>query len=138
MANQATQSHAERVLQFVEISGALMEKTAELVATKTAQDKRCAELIPHVVKTLIENERIEPHEKSAAERILKDPAKVLEILIKTAAHRNDNERAKLGNPENGQTKKASSYNSLNDGYVGRRSRPDESESDKAFRKGLGL
>lgn len=129
-------NHAEKVLDFIEVTGAVIEKSAALIAQKEAQDKKVGQLIPHAVKALLDNERILPHEKEAAERVLRDPIKVLEILIKTAAHRNDTERAKLGKSE-GQTKKAS-YNSLEDGYVGRRSRPEESESYKAFRRGLGL
>ncbi len=71
--------------------------------------------------------------------MLADPVKVLEILIKTAAHRNDAERGSLGSPVKNEKKgSASEYNSLEDNYVGRRSRPGESESDKAFRRRLGL
>lgn len=131
-------SYQEKVLEFVELTGAIMEKSATMLTHKEAQDKQCTKLIPLAVQALLENERIEPHEKEAAAQVLRDPTKVLEILIKTAAHRNDNERAKIGQPVDGQTKKASSYNSLNDAYVGRRSRPGESEADKAFRRGLGL
>lgn len=131
-------SHPEKVLDFIEVAGIVMDKSAAMVAHKVAQDKKCAELIPHAVEALIQNERIEPHEKAAAERVLTDPVKVLELLIKTAAHRNDSERAKLGQPAEGIQKKASNYNSLNDAYVGRRVRPGESESDRAFKRGLGL
>jgi hypothetical protein len=130
-------SQQEKVLDYIEVTGAILEKSAAMVAAKEANDKRCASLIPLAADALLKNERIEPHEKEAAEKLMRDPAKVLEILIKTAAHRNDSERAKLGQPSEGQTKKAN-YNSLNDGYVGRRSRPAESEADKAFKRGLGL
>lgn len=126
----------EKLVDYIELTGSIMEKSSALLATKEAQDKECDKLIPNVVQALVENERIEPHEKEAAVKVLKDPVKVLEILAKTAAHKNDAERAKIGQAE-GHTKKAG-YNSLNDGYVGRKSRPDESESNKAFRKGLGL
>lgn len=140
MAETKTASYSEKVLDFIEISGSIMEKTAAMVQTKEAQDTQINKLIPTAVQALLENERIEPHEKEAAEKVLQDPVKVMEILIKTAAHRNDSERSRLGTPEptgNGQTKQAN-YNSLTDGYVGRRSAPGESESDKAFRRGLGL
>jgi hypothetical protein len=130
-------NHAEKVLDYIETTGAVLEKAAAMVAAKEAQEKKCAELIPLAVEALLKNERMEPHQKAAAEIVLKDPAKVLEVLIKTASHRNDSERSQLGEPVEGQTKKAS-YNSVSDGYVGRRARPSESESDKAFKKGLGL
>jgi hypothetical protein len=140
MADTKTaQSHAEKVLDYVEATGAILEKSAAMLAQKEAQDKQCAKLIPLAVEALLSNGRIEPHEKDAAAKILGDPSKVLEVLIKTAAHRNDAERAKIGEPDQkGQTKKASTYSSLNDGYVGRRSRPEEPESYKALKKGLGL
>lgn len=130
-------SHPEKVLDFIEVAGVVMDKASALLTQKTAQEKQCAELIPAAVEALIKNERIEPHEKAAAESVLRDPVKVLQILIKTAEHRNDGERARLGQPSDGLQKKAS-YNSLNDAYVGRRVRPGESESDRAFKRGLGL
>jgi hypothetical protein len=142
MSNTAPAStYTEKVLDFVQVTGAIMEKTAALVATKEAQDKKVAALIPQAVKALLDNERIEPHQKEAAEKVLRDPAKALEILIKTAAHRNDAERARLGQPvpANGRQKTAgSNYSSLSDGYVGRRSSPGEKESDRAFKAGLGV
>lgn len=134
----ATKSQSEKVLDFIELAGSIMDKSSKLVAEKSAVDQKCAKLIPQAVHALLENERIEPHEKEAAEKILQDPTKVLEILIKTAAHRNDSERTKLGSPHGKTEKSASGYNSLQDNYVGRRARPDETESDKAFRRKLGL
>lgn len=133
-----TKTAQEKVLDLIEVTGAVMEKSAAMIAQKEAQDRQCEKLIPIAAQALLDNERIEPNEKSAAEKVLKDPAKVLEILIKTAAHRNVAERAKLGQPVEGKQTKQASYNSLQDGYVGRRSRPAESEADKAFKRGLGL
>lgn len=132
----------ERVLDFVQVTGAIMEKAAAKEAKESAQMTKIAELIPQAVKALLDNERIEPHQKEAAEKVLKDPVKALEILIKTAGHRNDAERARLGQPTQAagqRTKQGSAnYNSLNDGYVGRRSSPGEKESDRAFKSGLGV
>ncbi len=135
-AKTASQTHSERVLDLIEITGAIIDQTSTLVTTKEAQDKKIANLIPQAVEALLKNERIEQHEKDAAAKLLADPVKALEILIKTAQHRNDTERTALGKPE-GQQKKAG-YDSLKDGYVGRRSRPDEPESYKALKRGLGL
>lgn len=134
---KTAQSHQEKVLDYIELTGAVLEKSAAMLAEKEAQAAKCAKLIPQVAQALLENERIEPHEKEGAEQALQDPVRVLEILFKTAQHRNDAERAKIGQPAEGSTKKAS-YNSMADGYVGRRSRPGETESDKAFKRGLGL
>lgn len=135
----ANLSFPEQALDLVEITGAMIEKSAALVNEKEAQEQKCAKLIPAAAQALLDNGRIEPTEKEAAVEVLKDPAKVLEILIKTAQHRNDAERSRIGQPVDGQTKKASAnYNSLTDGYVGRRHRPGESESDKALKRGLGI
>jgi len=141
MPNENIPARDEQIVEYIQLTGAVMEKAAALAAEKAAQDEKVQKLIPDAVKALLDNERIEPHQKEAAEKILTDPVKVLEVLIKTAAHRNDAERAKLGQPvaANGHAKKASAdYNSLEDPYVGRRSRPGEAESDKAFKRGLGL
>jgi hypothetical protein len=132
----ASPSHAERVLEYIEVTGAIFEKVAAMLADKTAQQTRIAALIPGAVKELLANERIQPHEKDAATRVLLDPVKALEVLTKTAAHRNDTERAQIGKPD-GQVKKAS-YDSRSDAYVGRRSRPEEAESSKALKRKLGL
>ena len=66
-----------------------------------------------------------------------DPVKALEILTKTALHRNADERA-LGQPVGGQTKAASAqYNSLQDPHVGARSTRVKQSSVALFTK-LGL
>lgn len=136
--NKTAQLQQEKVLDFIEATGAIMEKSAALLAVKEAQDSQCAKLIPQVVEALLKNERIEPHEKDAAALVLTDPVKVLEILKKTAGHRNDAERANIGTPTDNRQTKQASYNSTTDSYAGRRSRPGESESDKALKRGLGL
>lgn len=133
-------SPPERVLDFIELSGAIMEKTAAMVAVQDTQNAAYEKLIPVAVHALLENERIEPHEKEAAARVLRDPIQALEILIKTAAHRNDAERAaKLGQPEKPGQSKQASFNSLKNAYVGRRDMPDaERESDKIWNRGFGI
>ena len=141
MAAKTVPTTPEKMLDYIMVTDTIMQKTAALVTEKEAQDKKITKLIPAAVQALLDNERIEPHQKEAAAKALKDPSKVLEILIKTAAHRNDAERAQLGKPtaQNGQVKKASGgYNSLTDPYVGRKSYPDEPESYKAFKRGLGV
>ncbi len=130
-------SYDEKVLDYIEITGAVLDKSAEAFKKKEASDKACAKLIPLAVQALLENERIEPHEKEAAAQVLQDPTKVLEILIRTAQHRNDNERPSLGTPvKQASTKQA--YDSLKNNYVGRKMHPDETESSKALKRGLGL
>lgn len=127
----------EKVLDFIELTGEIVNRSQAMLVEKQATADKCAKLIPLVVQALIEHERIGPHEKEAAEKVLTDPARVLEILIKTAAHRNSTERTQLGKPAETQ-KSANNYSSLNDNYVGRRTRPQKAESDLAFERKLGF
>lgn len=127
----------EKVLDFINCSGAVMEKAAQMQTEKDAQDAAIAELIPQAVQALLENERIEPHQKEAAERILRDPVQAMKVLIKTAYHRNDAERASLGKPVTpaGQQKRASSTTSS---YVGAKVPEGDKESTRALKAKLGL
>lgn len=139
MATTKTASLEEKVLDYVEATGAILEKSGAMLAANDAQAKQCEALIPAAVEALASNGRIEPHQRKEAAEALKNPATVLELLIKTAGHRNDAERAKIGEPaEKTAGTKQANYSSLHDGYVGRRSRPDEPESNKAFKRGLGF
>jgi hypothetical protein len=125
----STLTRDEKILDYIEVTGALTEKMAELVSAKEAQDNSVQKLIPLAVTALLDNERIEAHEKEAAAEVLKNPVQVLEILIKTARHRNDAERSQLGKPT--ATKQAS------DGFVGNKKK-DEPESSKAYKRALGF
>ncbi len=129
-------SHAEKVLDYVEVTGAVMEKVSADLAQREKQAEEVSKLVPLAAQALLDNQRILPHEKEAAMDVLKDPVRALEVLIKTAQHRNDTERTQLGRPV--EMQKKASYNSLNNNYVGRRAHPDEPESYKAFKRGLGL
>ncbi len=133
----AANTQAEKILDFVQCTGALMEKVAAERTTKEAQDKQVEQMIPRVVKVLLDNDRIYPQQEKEAAELLKDPVKVLEILANTAVHKNAEERARIGKPDT-REKKASNYNSLTDSYVGRRVHPEEPESYRAFKRGIGL
>jgi hypothetical protein len=136
MSSPALQS---KVLDFIACSGAIMEKMAQQQAEKEAQDKEITELIPQVVQALLDNERIEPHQKEAAERVLRDPVQTLKVLLKTAGHRNDAERAAIGKPvaPAGQQKRAAA-SSVNGPYVGARVPEDQKESTRVLKERLGV
>ena len=120
------------------------EKIADLIGhthaqfTKIAAEKEAAAkqaaavdaLIPTVVAALLVNGRIEPHQQKAAAEALRDPVKTLEILLKTAAHRNESEEA-LGQPVPATTKAASAGAAPTGGSALR-------ESDQKLFSGLGL
>jgi hypothetical protein len=129
----------EKVLDFISCSGAVLEKAAQLQSEKEAQDTALAELIPQAIQALLENERIEPHQKEAAERVLRNPVEAMKVLIKTAYHRNDAERAALGKPVTpaGQQKRAS-VSSTNSPYVGAKVPESDKESTRALKAKLGL
>lgn len=134
------QAHSEKVVDLIQVTGVIMEKTAKLLADREEQEKKVSVLVPQAVQALLDNDRIEPHQKEAAEKVLQDPVKTLEVLIKTAAHRNGAEQARLGQavPANGHSKLGSNYDSTRDNYVGRRTHPGEPESSKVLKRGLGL
>lgn len=124
------------LLDYIQVNGALMEKAAEVHARLEAEKAACAALIPEAVKALLDNERIEPHQKEAAERVLQDPVKVLEVLIKTANHRNLAEQTAVGKPVvpqgQGQVKKASVNN------MGRRPAGESEAATAAMKARLGI
>lgn len=111
----------EKVLDYIACTGAALEKAEKQASDKAAQDAQIEKLIPGVVDALARNGRIKPQEKEAAASLLHDPIKALEILGRTAEHRNDEELSRLGSQVS-TTKKASHVSgSLNSPYVGARS-----------------
>jgi len=143
----AAAAYQQDLLDTFACYGAVLEKTAALVQAQTSQEEKVAKLIPLAVQALLDNERIEPTQKEAAVAALKDPARVLEILIKTAHHRSRTEQSHLGHPVDPKTKQGSSKNgsassngkpnSLSDPWVGRRT-GQRKESDVAFLSRLGV
>lgn len=124
----------QELLDYVQANGVLMEKAAEVHAQREAEKGACAALIPQAVQALLDNERIEPHQKEAAAQYLSDPVKVLEILIKTAGHRNQAEQQTVGKPvaPQGQVKKAGANN------MGRRPAGESDAATQAMKTRLGI
>lgn len=133
MSNAALQGE---LLDLIQVQGALMEKLAEMHAEREATKIACAALIPGAARALVENARIEPHQEKQAAEVLANPAKVLEILTKTAAHRVEAEVPAVGRPvaPQGQsfTKKAGSNN------MGRRPSGEIDNATLAMKRQLGL
>lgn len=126
----------EKVLDYIQVTGAALEKAEKQAETKQAAEQTVKEMIPGVIETLLRNGRIEPNEKTAAAELLKDPIMVMKLLSKTAEHRNAEEAAQLGTQT---TKQASAHvmGSLNSPYVGVRT-SGEKESDRVLFERLGL
>ena len=132
----AAADYQGEVLDLINVYGAVLEKAAAAEAQKQAQDAQLAVLIPQAVDALLANERIEPTQKEAAAQAFQDPVRVLQVLIKTAYHKNHKEQASIGQPVAPQVKKASA-NSTQSSYVGDR-RPRIKESDLVLMNRLGI
>lgn len=128
----------EKVLNYIQCSGAALEQAEKQASEKKSQEKQVDDLIPGVVESLLRNGRIEPHQKDAAVKLLRNPIKALEILGKTAEHRNDEETARLGSPVAPKTtKSASARGGVNSPYVGAKT-TDIKDSDRILFERLGL
>jgi hypothetical protein len=128
MAGSATKqalSTPQKVVDLCGYASAALEKASEVVDRHEKRAAAVAQLAPKVAQALVENQRIYPSQVKEAVAQLQDPVRCLEILLKVAGHRNDEELAKLGQPVdgNGNTKTASangrsSFNSLTSPHVG--------------------
>jgi len=128
----------EKLLDYVQCSATALEVAEKELVEKRAADQKVASLIPAAIEALIANERIDPADREKAAAALKDPARVLEILIKTADVNNTIRPRTLGTAVS--EKKASAgggVSSLDSPYVGRRT-SEVRESDKVFLAGLGI
>lgn len=127
----------DKILQYIQCSGVALEKAEKQAAAHNELQKKVDEMIPNAVNALLSNGRLQSHQAKEAAVMLRDPVKALEILIKTAEHRNDEELAKLGSQVAAQTKLASAKNSLNNPYVGARTSSLKESDIRLFEK-LGL
>lgn len=126
----------EKVIELVNISNAALEKAAA-AQTKTAEAQtKTASLIPKVVDTMVQFNRINPDQREKLAKALTDPVQVLELLIKVAGHRNADEIACLGAPVGGTTKTAAAAPRETPFVGGRNS--GIRESDRRLFAGLGL
>lgn len=136
---------AEKVIEQIRVSDLGMQKAAAALSSQQEKQAQVGQLIPQVVETMVQFERIQPSQREKLAEALRDPAQVLQLLIKVAGHRNADEIARLGHgvnasgektaSENGQQQ--SNYNSLTNPYVGQRTPMVKQSSMKLF-AGLGL
>jgi hypothetical protein len=125
----------EKVLDFVDMSAAMAEKAASVLSERERLEKQAGELIPTAVDELLKARLIEPEEKQAALEALRNPVRTLQILIKTARTKQDDNAFTLGQPTGGAEKRAGS-NGYGP-YTGRRrGEGEESESFRVFRDRL--
>jgi len=127
----------EKVIELVSVSNAALEKAAAI--QKQANDRHTCvtALIPKVVDTMVQFNRINTDQREKLAAALQDPVQTLELLIKVAGHRNADEVARLGTvTDKGQTKTASA-NRSDSSFVGGRT-SGVRESDRRLFAGLGL
>lgn len=89
---------AEKTLQLLRITNELSQR---LQAQNSAAEKRAAALnylIPEVVQSLVDNERIYQNQVEKVAAALKDPVAALELLRDVARHRNSVEDSRIGSP----------------------------------------
>jgi len=134
----------EKVLDHVGYSSAALEKAATARKAHQTKQAEVKSLIPQVCDVLIEHERITPDQREKLAAALEDPARVLELMIKVAGHRNATEMAVLGQGvgSDGQVKTAAANgydpkSSLSDPRLGRRGGMVKESSVRLF-QGLGL
>ena len=86
----------EKVIEYVSAASTGLQKAAEFQSLVNTKHAECVNLIPSVVEAMVQHERIEPGQREKLAALLRDPAEVLKLLVKVAAHRNRNEIATLG------------------------------------------
>jgi DnaJ-domain-containing protein 1 len=138
MAQAKTKTVPEKVLEFVDMSAAMAEKAASALSRQEQMVKQAAELIPTAVDELLKAKLIEPEEKQAALDALKDPVRVLQVLIKTARSKQDSNAITLGEPAaNGHQANGRNGTEKRANYAGHRhGEAEEPESYRVFRSRL--
>lgn len=132
----------EKVIEHITLTDKALIKSAALEKQVTEKQAACDSMIPKVLDALVQNKRILPEQREKVGHMLKDPAQVLELMVKLAAHRNTEELERLGSgvSENGQHVKQAGYNpasSVTSPHVGARTTRIK-QSDHALFRGLNL
>jgi len=135
MSDTSSRTLAEKVVDHIQLTDTALEKAAK-AETEAAEKQAAVEaLIPSVVDVMVQHERILPTQKEKLAEMLRDPVKTLELLAKTAEHRNADEVAKIG--QGMPNEKTASYNSLSNPHVGAKT-TQLAESERRLFAGLGL
>lgn len=133
----------EKVIEHIRVSDIALEKAAAAEQKQTEKQAAVAKLIPQVCDAMITHNRARPDQREKLASLLADPAEALNLLIKVAGHRNDDELARLGQGASvdGTIKTAGDKtpsSSLNSAYVGGRSTGRVKESSARLFSALGL
>lgn len=126
----------KKVLAFIKLSGDLIEALHKRDTAVAEQRQKAAQMIPDVVKSMVQHKRIDADDQTKAAEALQDPVQALSILQQVAAHRNDAEVNHLGEPA--KIKQASANGNSNPNYLGNRNPDGLRESDRQLFKRLGV
>lgn len=134
---------ANKVLKYVEINSALLKRALDELQTHRALQKKAADQRPAILQRMIEIGCVTENTKQAAEAMLAGHAETLGLLksatdkIAELRERIQKQASELGRGEEPGTtgvpgvKTASDYDSLSDGYVGRKT-SQRKASDEAI------
>ena len=132
------QTLEQKFVDYVTMTSAAMEKVAQDERQKAAVAAELDALIPQAVQAMVANERIQPGQAEKLAKALRNPVAAIEILAKTADHRNaaeqTAEQVRLGQPDGGEKRAERATRFAPVG--GRTSEPRE--SDFAFLSKLNL
>jgi len=138
-----------KVLQFITVSSVLGKRACDQITEKEAAEKRAADLVPDLLKVMLDAGVIGEHQKAAAEAALGDHAQSLHLLknavTKLASFKGQGKVAgdRLGagvdSEKAGTDSQPASYDSLRSPFVGARTGTGvKKASDLAFAAGLGV
>lgn len=131
------ETFAEKVIDTFQVAGAALQQHEKAAADQLATAEKVAAEIPATVKALLDNKLIEPEEKEACERALRDPVQTLRLLKQAAEFQPTPILAGQPVDKTGrspQEKTASSK--MGGGYVGRRG--EQSQAWDGFSAALGI
>lgn len=134
MSTQSTLSTQEKVVELIQNTSEVVKTAAAVVSEQEKTAAAVSQLIPGVVKALVDNERIDAVQAEKVAKALTNPVNALKLLEKLAAHRNAGEQ-RLGTSVVKTAGTASAAERTH--YVGERTsqlRP----SDALLFQGLGL
>jgi hypothetical protein len=92
---------AEKVLCQTRVTAEMLKRREAREKQASAEQTAVAGAIPDAVQALLDNDRIEGHQKEAVANGLTSHVACIELITKLACHRNAAEMATIGTPAGG-------------------------------------
>lgn len=145
--NQAANLDPAKVLQLITVSSVLGKRACDTIKVKEAAEKRASDMVPDLLKLMLESGVIGDHQKQAAEAALGDHAQTMHLLrnavTKLAQYKGQKKAAgdRLGQgvdaEKTGTDVQSPAYSSQTSPFVGART-SGRKDSDLALARGLGI